>query len=285
MNSDSAFLIGSTHEVCQDYAVAGSRLPVEDSSSQAEPYVIISDGCSSSPDTDIGARLLVKAAQRLLLSHGRMAAGCLQEIHEEAARVALSQASLMGLCPQSVDATLLTVHLYDDRAIIGCSGYGLIVLQSGDRLTDVYSISYTSGYPLYPSYTHQPERLGFMTKGGNHIKEVKHFRSLSGGEGFQLEESLTGDSQTEVFNVRASDYRLVAVLSDGVHSFFRSQQTETSKKVEAVSMAAALGELLSFKSMNGAFVRRRLKRFQKDCQLKNWRHLDDLAVGAVCLGD
>ncbi|HYO91642.1 MAG TPA: hypothetical protein VEQ40_08400, partial [Pyrinomonadaceae bacterium] len=69
MNADSAFLIGATHAVCQDYAVAGNGTPDERaavSNLQANPYVILSDGCSSSPDTDIGARLLVKAAEQVL---------------------------------------------------------------------------------------------------------------------------------------------------------------------------------------------------------------------------
>src|SRR5437868_4207156 len=57
MNSDCAFQIGAAHTVCQDYAVAHSGVPA---------YAILADGCSSSPDTDIGARLLVKAAQTVI---------------------------------------------------------------------------------------------------------------------------------------------------------------------------------------------------------------------------
>ena len=111
-----------------------------DTESRGGPYVIVSDGCSSSPDTDIGARLLVKAAQRLILSSERLPADCLQGIHEEAARLALAQAGLIGLRPQAVDATLLTAHLCNGTAIIACSGDGVVVLQSRTGLTDVYSI-------------------------------------------------------------------------------------------------------------------------------------------------
>src|SRR6476659_1428102 len=54
MNADATINIGATHALCQDYVIAKDR------------HVILSDGCSSSPDTDIGARLLVKALEQNL---------------------------------------------------------------------------------------------------------------------------------------------------------------------------------------------------------------------------
>ncbi len=289
MNSDSAFIIGATHEVCQDFAVAGGGSVIHhggDTASSGGPYVIVSDGCSSSPDTDTGARLLVKAAQGLMRSSEQLPADCLQGIHEEAARLALARADLIGLCPQAVDATLLTAHLCNGTAIIACSGDGVVVLQSRTGLTDVYSISYTSGYPLYPSYAHQPERLRLIEGGGSsNAKEVKHFRVGSDGKSWRLQDSLISDSRVEIFTRQIQECQLAAVLSDGIHSFFTARKTETTKRVEAIPMWEALKELVSFKSTHGAFVKRRLKRFKGHCQLKGWRHLDDLAVGVIYMGD
>jgi hypothetical protein len=285
MNSDSAFIIGSRHEVCQDYAVAGGPLTHRlggEPSPAVEPYVVISDGCSSSPDTDIGARLLVKAAERLILSRG-VRAGCLQEIHEEAAREALAQAELIGLRPQAADATLLTAHLHEDTAAVACYGDGVVVFQTRNGPTDLYSVSYSSGYPLYPSYVHQPQRLRLVESFGG-AKEVKHYRASSGTGPFVLLDSFLSDARIEIFTGRVRDLKLMAVVSDGVHSFFEAQQTETSRSAEAVTPWAPLSELLSFKSLQGAFVARRMKRFQSDCRQKGWRHLDDLALGAVYLG-
>jgi hypothetical protein len=50
MKADSYFEIGSTHQVCQDYALAYA--------SDDFAYAIMSDGCTSSLNTDIGARLV-----------------------------------------------------------------------------------------------------------------------------------------------------------------------------------------------------------------------------------
>ena len=288
MNADSAFIIGATHAVCQDYAVAGNGLPTQqavDANSKAAPYLILSDGCSSSPDTDIGARLLVKAAEQILLAALRPLANELAEMHKESARRALIWAELAGLPPQAVDATLLSAHLNGDELILGCSGDGVIVLQSWAGALDVYAISYPSGYPLYPGYSHQPERLLALTDDGRVSKEVRRFRCPSMAEPLRLEETTTSVSLTEVFTVKASDYKHAVVLSDGIHSFFTTQQTETSKRVDDIPMEQILKELISFKNVRGAFAGRRLKSFLKGCQAMGWQHRDDLAIGALHLGD
>lgn len=288
MNADSTFMIGAAHTICQDYAVSGSGLPdqqVMDTRLPATPYVILSDGCSSSPDTDTGARLLVKSAEAVFLHPSYPSADDLGRAHEESARRALAWAALLGLRPQAVDATLLTAHLKDDELILGCSGDGVIVLQTLAGGLDVYAISYPSGYPLYPGYAHQIERRRALKEQGGFHKEVKHFRCASFEEPLLLRETLTSTSQTEVLAVKASDYRLAIILSDGINSFRAMSQTATSKRVETIPLEATLKELVSFKSLRGSFVGRRVKRVMKDYLLKGWQHTDDLAVGALHLGD
>src|SRR5215204_1596043 len=147
MNADVAFQIGSSHAVCQDYGRAGGPARSEGCEAGGRPYVILSDGCSSSTDADVGARLLVRAAERLLSGTGAPPAGRLAETHREAAGLALSWAGLLGLRPEAVDATLLTAHLVGDELIVGCSGDGVVCLQTGDGGLDVYAVSYSSGYP------------------------------------------------------------------------------------------------------------------------------------------
>jgi hypothetical protein len=287
MNADSAFQIGASHAVCQDYSLAGSSPPAVSSEgfgAQACPYVILSDGCSSSPDTDIGARLLVKAAEQKLVGRGNPATCELAEIHSEAARIALTWAKLLGLRPQAVDATLLTAHLDGEDLVMGCSGDGVICLQTWAGAIDVYSISYASNYPLYPAYAHQPERLLALKDAGRSGKEVTHFRSASIEACLQPVGTSGGDSHTEVFTVKAADYKYAALFSDGIHSFFDAGRTGDGSRAETVPMDEVIRNLISFKSTRGAFVGRRMKRFMKDCQNKGWQHGDDLAMGALQLG-
>jgi hypothetical protein len=291
MNADSAFQIGAAHAVCQDYSRAGAVLPtalpqgVATPQPEGRPYVILSDGCSSSPDTDIGARLLVKAAEQTLLGRGSATTLEPAKIHREAARLALTWAKLLGLPPQAVDATLLSAHLVGEELVVGCSGDGVICLQTWAGAVEVYSISYASGYPLYPAYMHQPARLLALKDAGRSGKEVTRFRSASIEECLQPSGTSGGDSPTEVLTVSAANYKYVALFSDGIHSFFNAAPDGSSGgRGEAVPLDEPLRSLISFKSTRGAFVGRRLKRFLKDCRDRGWQHLDDLAFGALHLG-
>lgn len=257
MNTDCSINIGSSHSICQDYAIARNG------------SVALSDGCSSSPDTDIGARLLVKAAEKTFTDD-------VEEWHRAAAQLALEWANVIGVAPQSVDATLMTAHVSGDNLIVACSGDGVIVLESQAGVLDVYSISSPSGYPLYPSYAHQPERLAELVNTSRSSKELKHYRRESTHDHLTVLEVTTSDSFTDVFKLKVSDYRYAAVASDGIHSFLQ--------RVAAVCMTDVLAEFWSFKNSHGSFVERRMKRFKKDAQAKGWQHTDDLAVGVIYLG-
>lgn len=260
MNADTAIDIGSTHSLCQDYAIARNG------------YVILSDGCSSSRDTDIGARLLVRAMAQNLTAHE------ISDLHKDSAGLALNWANLMLLPPQSVDATLMSAHVSGDDLVIACSGDGVIILESHSGVLDVYSISSPSGYPFYPSYLHQPDRLAELVVNNRCEKEIKRVS----GDTTAISVS---DSPTVAFKFNAADYRYAAVASDGINSFFRTQQSPNGKRVEAVSLSDVLDELWSFKNSHGAFVERRMKRFKKDAEAKGWQHADDLAIAVLYLGE
>ena len=282
MNADSAFQMGSTHVVCQDYAVAGACVAAAHTggaeAARCRPYVILSDGCSSSPDTDVGARLLVKAAERLLRETCGPHACKLAELHAEAARLALRWAEMLGLRPRAVDATLLTAHLHGEKLVIGCSGDGVVCLQTADGALDAYVVSYPGGYPIYPAYAHQPARLQALADAGREHKEVTRLSAASAEERLRPAGVSGGNALTEVFTFDAAGYRFAALFSDGLQSFHHSG------RAEAIPPESVLPELVSFKNTRGAFVGRRMKGFLKDCQQKGWRHGDDLSLAALHLG-
>jgi|SRR5215510_1906137 len=269
MNADCTFVIGTTHTVCQDYAIALNH--------SKESYVVLSDGCSTSPDTDIGSRLMVRAGSQALLNLDQD----FTALHKAASGQALQWTQTIGLVPQSADATLLTVYCNGEELIIGVSGDGVIILESRSGTKDVFSISYPSGFPLYPTYAHQRERLDSWWANARAYKEVKHFRT---GSTFELLETATSTDLTEVFRLPASDYVFAAVLSDGVHSFYKTQATATSRLTTSIPLDQVVTEIASFKSFAGAFVGRRAKKFASVCAAKGWHHSDDLAIGAIYLG-
>lgn len=261
MNTDSAFVIGKTHSVCQDYVVATPRC------------LILSDGCSSSPNTDIGARLLVKCAEK---SFKTGETKDIASLHATAAAEALELASLLGLEPQSVDATLLTAHFEQGELVVACSGDGAIILLNRMSGIEAYSISYPSGFPFYPSYTHQPDRLA----SSQFQKEVRCFRGLR-SEALRPDKESTSNTRTEILRFNASDYEFVVLVSDGIHSF----TSTTSKASRSMEFPTIAKELVAFKNVRGEFATRRLNRFLKDAGKNGWQHADDLSIGAIYLGE
>ena len=255
MNTDCMFWIGSAHPVCQDYAVAGGGL------------VVLCDGCSSSPETDIGARLLARSA-----------------FQGKAVQTAAECAALLGLPETCLDATLLTIHAENGAFMIRCTGDGVIAFGRQDGSIDMFVIAYAASYPLYPSYSLDDTRLAQWTAQANNIKTVQHW-TLTAADEVVEGGTRESDSAAEQFSGTADDTRFAAVLSDGVHSFTQTVQTETSRTTVAVPAAAVLAELLAFKNSRGQFVQRRGVAFRKECEKRGWRHSDDVSLGVVWLGE
>ena len=272
-NADCAFMIGSTHLICQDYAIARND--------PTSLYVVVSDGCSSSPDTDIGARLVARAASQLISKSLHKEPSVL---HREATRLALNWARELGLADQSVDATLLTATLQDEELIIGVTGDGVVMIESRQGDIDVFSMSFPNAFPLYPSYAHQPERLEAWKANCTSLKEVRQFRANGPHAELELLSTISSVEVTQEIRVDAREHKLVALMSDGIHSFYETHDDVTTRHNVSLPMENVISELVGFKSGHGSFVARRAKQFSKRSRLIHRQHADDLAVGAIYLG-
>ena len=127
ISTDHLFWAGDGHKVNQDYCLSGSRKDIH--------YAIVSDGCSSSPDTDFGSRILAKAAENNIESFHT-------DYFEHAViSEATVQVKSLNLSKRSLDATLLII-LYDDFIVrFRCYGDGfcaLIFNDSTDREPSVF---------------------------------------------------------------------------------------------------------------------------------------------------
>jgi serine/threonine protein phosphatase PrpC len=275
MNANGAFVIGRTHDVCQDYASAGFL--------QEGAFAVVADGCSSSPDTDVGARLLVKAAELLVEKLDTHSEDTVEWYHATAVGQAFAHADVLGVDSRCVDATLLTVRARGRQFIATCFGDGAIVLKDRAGEITAYSITFTESFPRYPSYFADIRRLAALDARLGNIKEVTKTRLAPDGR-VLLRETSTSDRSIEIVSGSIDEFTLVAVMSDGINSFTTTVASETSRRSERLGLEIVLPELVAFKSPTGAFVQRRLNRFRADCRKRGWHHLDDLAVAAIHLG-
>jgi len=275
MNADSAYVIGKSHEVCQDYARSG----VVDGMA----YGIIADGCSSSKDSDVGARLLVLNAERLITTANLSSFPNLRktvgDIGWNAAGNAIRQVEGLGLESCALDATLLIAVSNGREAALAAFGDGMLILV-GPGHTQIDEVEFASGYPCYLSYKMEESRrqqydlvggIGRRTRTTWHVGgKTEDSKDMVP---HQAAFTLSGPKNGEVF--------VAAVLSDGVRSFYKRRGDGGSIPIPTDEV---LEHLLAFKLPKGRFVQRRMNAFLKQATKMGWEHYDDLSMAAIHLG-
>jgi serine/threonine protein phosphatase PrpC len=263
MNSDCAFTIGSTHKVCEDYAIANDSADMS--------FVALADGCSSSKDSDIGARILVKTVEELEVMKIDMTFSGKAYIAN-----AKAVSNMMKLDQTALDATLLMARVEDGRYVMGCYGDGVTVVGYKNGKILIRSVSFLTSYPQYLSYELNPQRKNSFesVNKGAKLETV----SINGGR-------ITSHSVTTpipaLFRDNVDDISFIAIMSDGIHSFYEQVQTETSMTNRPVDFVTVIKDLLDIKGRKGCFVHRLFNSFKKSCATKNWHHSDDLSLAVI----
>lgn len=268
MNVGSAFYIGKTHKICEDFASFGT-IP--------EPYILLSDGCTSSPNTDFGARILVQISKDLI-SKGEGFNS--DEIMIEADEIR----RMLNLPEEALDATLLCAYLTGEKYRLHIFGDGISVKIRNDGNLEVVFIEYLSGAPFYPNYSLNLTRKNGYVDFFGLKKKISTYTLYPDGtvENLVLKEDIEGSSYYEegLYN----NYKAIILLSDGVNSFYQLLNTSTSRSSSSIELNEVLLKLLDFKSFQGEFVDRRFQKFCKDCEKLNWSHADDLSLATIFLG-
>lgn len=273
MNADSYFAVGSTHNVCEDYALHenGER-----------PFAVLSDGCSSSPFTDFGARYLCFAAKQVMQISG-------DDFRRDAVLPYACSMVGRGLPWECLDATTIALYATPGLLASQVAGDGVVVARYRDGRYRVSEYSFNNNTPVYLSYLLDSGRFNTLRAfgGGTWTIKASFWTSLFEKTGEPL--VTTGEMQATTTDFWFSDFYhpeefdLIVAFSDGVQSFQR--RTEAGA-LESVPLPEVLRELLVFKSMRGEFVVRRCRRFlRKFCPQNGWSHYDDFSMAALYAGD
>lgn len=262
MTPDTFVTRGDTHALCQDVALAGFD-------SEGRAYAIISDGCSSAPASDLGARLLARAAL-LELQQERILS--LATIVERAATMSRA----LELPPQCLDATLLIAHASAPDAVdIIIAGDGVLASRTRTGAVRWTCLEFPHNAPFYPSYLLNPRRWDAWLE-------------LTGGEA-TLKSSDAPARTTRAhpcfeLTLNPTELQLIALLSDGATSFVQPRKTPTSLDTTSVPLDAVLARVLASRSLQGPFMTRRCRRFLSRARTQwGWSHRDDFSVAAIPL--
>lgn len=243
--ADAVFAIGKTHVVCQDYAFSDGET------------VSLSDGCSSSPDTDFGARFLCRMwSQALRLDFPWLPSG-------------------------AFDATLLTATVLGNSFYVQAWGDGVVIARRRDGSWIANVIEFPSGAPLYASYGVDQRRLDrYCAEFGTEKRLITHWSATVKSEMPIPALTKTGGIQPYETLYPIAEYDLVLLASDGVLSFQKPNGSATSRSFIDVGLPEIVAELLP-RDLNGEFLKRRIKRFLAEKAKLGWHHNDDVAFAAV----
>lgn len=270
MNADCFFTTGKTHSVCEDYARTGLA-------ADGTPYAILADGCSTAPDSDIGARLLVRAAEFDLKRNFPLRPDVV------IAR-AWTYASALSIDVRCLDATLLACWIENGQPHARMYGDGYV---AGRRRADgalvIWRSDFPSGAPRYLNYRMDRKRQGkyaaeFGWAHDLHLWSPTHGRWLPCGGDHTDPDSLQGGNGQFPF----AEFDMIALFSDGAGTF---QKIEGPGEPVSIPAEEVIRQVFDIRPATGEFMVRSGKWFTGVwCRKNNAHHNDDFSVAAINLG-
>jgi len=283
---------GSEHDICEDYILNGKN---------PFPYVIVSDGCSSAKNTDIGARVLATCAKNILLEYdfvkfflentngGDRYTSIYRSLGLTIIMNALTFIKTLKLDEQCLSATLIIsfclnnyvyTYVYGDGSVIYTDNFGTVVRK----------VTFPSNAPFYLIYMKDVNKeKEYIRKYGDEKKIIENIRinpnmvSKQYLKDLDVPTSFTHENKAgspAVFrDLMYSDVTgsgILLVTSDGIETFVR---TLTMEKYDHDDI---INNITAFKNLGGVFVKRRLKKFLSEMARKKISHLDDLSIGGIC---
>ena len=270
---DAYYAIGKLHLFCQDYLCQGH---------QPFPHVILADGCSAAPDSDLGARLLVLNARRLL---PQFALGAFDDAGRAARhwrlgrriiRRAARQARDLELDEGVLDATLLVAWRDNGFVHVHLYGDGCIVTRNVAGDVAAIQVEYAENAPYYLSYLLDAERQALYQEaiGDAHIAQSVHYLHDGGATLRQA----PYDAPT-VFSFNLTTFPSVAVATDGLNSFVNADTGERADLLETAQ------RFLDFPNLDPGFIKRRTREVLFEYSRRRVVNLDDLGWGAFVQAD
>jgi hypothetical protein len=265
MNTDSIFQIGKDHVVCQDYAMADITANVA--------YAIVSDGCSASPNVDVGARVLAMSAKSILLQRAlnndfttNFGSSCIFHSNR-----------IFELFPTlnhtALDATLLMASVINKELKCIIHGDG-VYIRRGKEKTEVVHVELTSGAPDYLSYHLNKGRMEAYLNLTDNVKKVNITTIHT--DGSVVVDAIEYEPFVPVFfEYTVDEGDIIAVISDGINSF----QNENGN----ISYLDLVDEFIGFKNTVGEFEKRRINAFKRKCSKENITHSDDISIATIII--
>ena len=287
LSADHHFSIGQEHVIsgkpCQDHALS----VFDDSMACA----VISDGCSTGGETDMGARVLTFASiaaikayhsrhKEAALLAGSSEQGVVTEVGAQQRIVLGTVRQALGLARDDMLATCGYAFVTGEGGIMHLAGDGVMATKSRDGTIAMSKFDWGK-IPFYPQYLEEFGGIGYVREHGGPkavaLTEENWVYAPKSGIPFShvgdikrtVEDGMKGITRLLTKEVITDQLDTVAVFTDGV------------LRVDGVDWKDVVAILMEFKTTEGVFVKRRLKRALKDFRMWGKGPMDDIAYAAI----
>jgi len=269
MNADHYFEIGSSHRVCQDYALSGVK--------ENLAYAIVSDGCSGAIHSEIGAQILCHAAKyyiELYHNSSLFQSTGIETLLKVLGKSILQKADELRkgyvIDPAALQATLLIAIFSGNRRLIFGWGDGVIIEDYGPMGKIITEIDFESNAPYYLATNPDSYAAKFSETHVKHRIWIKD--SLTEEEWpyntFYMQELHRSWSGPTLLSI--------TLCSDGIKSY----QDEKKKPIETLSM---IPQFIDYPDYKGPFVQRNMNFLKRSMEKQKWSHHDDISSACIAL--
>lgn len=270
MNQNGFLKVGSNHLICEDHIIFGD---------DPCPYVILSDGCSSSKVTNAGSLILTHLAHKYIdFRKGDLDVITHQDIGQCVLYEARSMATLLNLETTCLDATLMIAFHHENMLHVFVYGDGFIIgVTPGDSII-VREINYKKNAPFYLSYSLDAGRFQeYADEEGNDLIITNFNMDYA-----EMAESNKYPSITPVFfEFGLYEYDELYIASDGISSFVK--EGKLLPVGDVIQRILKLDNPKRKKKTKGKFLQRwcrgAIRRLEKD----GYKHTDDISFGGLVL--
>ncbi|MBE9562006.1 MAG: protein phosphatase 2C domain-containing protein [Proteobacteria bacterium] len=252
---DHYYTIGSTHTVCEDYIIQGD-IPT--------PFIVLSDGCSSSNGTDVGSQILALTTKQILETSENWPLDYL-EFGQLLIDTTLNVVTKLKLPEEVLDATVMLAFLEQDTIVVYIYGDGCILTKEHTGKINTIEIEFTHNAPYYLTYWNNKERLSeYADYEPNPLLLKDSIHSQSNPKPFQTQ---------LVFRFPLQKYEYIAIASDGASQCINFHQQH---KIPLQQIAS---DLLEFQDLNNNFVKLNTKKILQRYAQQTIYPVDDLSIG------
>tara|TARA_Y100000310_G_scaffold321546_1_gene379320 strand:+ start:7162 stop:7995 length:834 start_codon:yes stop_codon:yes gene_type:complete len=270
METDSKFYQGYGHAVCEDYAYSGTlsgngvKLDI--------PYAVICDGCSSTVDSDFGARVLALAFRKAIIE---------LPYYDDVAvynyicfwmqKTIVDTKREFGLDIFPFVATIRGMFVLREKLFMFHFGDGYTIYQDEQNNIKYHATSQFPDNTPYYFVNHIDENEKDRYRNNFKGREISH-------NGVNLNVDYYLDLNTHFYkSINLSELpvgkHVFTVMSDGIETF--------SENGKSISTEDAMVDLMDITNYRGKFLERQLNYVLKRHKKKGIEHFDDISFASI----